>query len=170
MFYDIDELPKTFDRKNVHGMTLVELLYLSGYELWNNYFGFVTRYPVTGRGSTYSSTIRLETTTSSLYLKELEDDWETEKPHGAISYPDRSVPTFVESMAPHPSRLGGLGGDYDGDTGSLNAPMSQEALEENRNWIHSKNYWFDSDGNFKINPVNNVIKRATQALLKNPKG
>ncbi|HGB2018948.1 TPA: hypothetical protein ACIUH2_000021 [Salmonella enterica subsp. enterica serovar Wangata] len=170
VFYDIDELPKTFDRKKVHGMTLVELLYLSGYDLWNNYFGFVTRYPVTGRGSTYSSTIRLETTTSSLYLKELEDDWETEKPRGAISYPDRSVPTFVESMAPHPSRLGGLGGDYDGDTGSLNAPMSEEALEENRNWVHSKNYWFDSDGNFKINPVNNVIKRATQALLKNPKG
>ncbi|AFQ96705.1 putative DNA-directed RNA polymerase beta subunit [Erwinia phage vB_EamM_Stratton] len=166
VFYDIEELPEGFSRKLVRGISLAELLYLSGYDLWNDYFSFITRYPVTGRGSTYSSTIRLETTTSSLYLKELEDDWVTVKAKGATSFPDRNVPTFVESMAPHPSRLGGLGGDYDGDTGSANSPMSQEALEENRKWVNSKNYWFATDGSFKVQPVNNVIKRATQALLK----
>ncbi|EBW2509342.1 hypothetical protein DEI58_00075 [Salmonella enterica subsp. enterica serovar Enteritidis] len=166
IFYDIEDLPEGRDRKLVRGLSLAELLYLSGYDIWNDYFSFITRYPVTGRGSTYSSTIRLETTTSSLYLHELEDDWVTLKEKGAISFPDRTVKTFVESMAPHPSRLGGLGGDYDGDTGSANSPMSTEALEENRKWVSSKNYWFATDGSFKINPVNNVIKRTTAALLK----
>lgn len=166
VFYDIEDLPSNKDRKLVRGLSLAELLYLSGYDVWNDYFSFITRYPVTGRGSTYSSTIRLETTTSSLYLHELEDDWTTLKEKGAISFPDRNVKTFVESMAPHPSRLGGLSGDYDGDTGSANSPMSTEAIEENRKWVNSKNYWFATDGSFKIDPVNNVIKRATAALLK----
>lgn len=166
VFYDIGDLPEGRDKANVRGISLVELLYLSGYDLWNDYFGFVTRYPVTGRGSTYSSTIRLETTTSSLYLKELDDDWNDTKPKAAVSFPDRTVETFVESMAPHPSRLNGLGGDYDGDTGSFNAPMSDEALEENRKWQRSKNYWFATDGSFKYTPVNDVIGRAMASLLR----
>lgn len=166
VFYDITDLPANLDKKNVRGISLAELLYLSGYDLWNDYFSFVTRYPVAGRGSTYSSTIRLETTTSSLYLKELEDDWITVKEKGAVSFPDRTVETFVESMAPHPTRLAGLGGDYDGDTGSFNAPMSQEAVDENRKWLRSKNYWFATDGSFKVNPVNDVIARSMNALLR----
>lgn len=166
VFFDIEDLPENLDRKNVRGITLGELLYLSGYDLWNDYFMFVTRYPIIGRGSTYSSTIRLETTISSFYLHELEDDWTTTKKKGAISFPDRSVDSWVESMAPHPSRLKGLNGDYDGDTGSGNAPFSIEALEENRRWVNSKNYWFSTDGNFKISPINDVIERTVNALLQ----
>lgn len=166
VFFDIEDLPANLDRKNVRGISLGELLYLSGYDLWNNYFMFVTRYPIIGRGSTYSSTIRLETTVSSLYLHELNDDWETTKEKGAISFPDRNVPTWVESMAPHPSRLKGLNGDYDGDTGSGNVPFSQEALEENLRWVNSKNYWFTTNGKFKVAPVNDVIERAINSLLQ----
>lgn len=166
VFFDIEEMPKTFDRGLVRGLSLAELLYLSGYDLWNSYFSDITRYPVAGRGSTYASTIRLETTTSSLFLRELEDDWTTIKPKPAVSFPDRTVETFVESMAPHPSRLAGLGGDYDGDTGSANSAMSMEALEENRRWVNSKNYWFATDGSFKVSPVNDVIARSLNALLR----
>lgn len=166
VFYDIDELPAGFKRENVDGITLVELLYLSGYDLWNDYFTFVTRYPVAGRGSTYSSTIRLETTTPSAMKYELADDWETQKPKPAISFPIRGVDAFVESMAVHPSRLGGLGGDYDGDMTSSNAVMSEEALEENRAWVNSREYWFDTGGRFKMNPTNDVIDRTLAALLK----
>ncbi|ANZ50412.1 putative DNA-directed RNA polymerase beta subunit [Erwinia phage vB_EamM_Phobos] len=166
VFYDIDELPAGFKRENVDGITLVELLYLSGYDLWNDYFTFVTRYPVAGRGSTYSSTIRLETTTPSTMKYELADDWETQKPKPAISFPIRGVDAFVESMAVHPSRLGGLGGDYDGDMTSSNAVMSEEALEENRAWVNSREYWFDTGGRFKMNPTNDVIDRTLAALLK----
>ncbi|QQO90739.1 putative RNA polymerase III large subunit [Erwinia phage pEa_SNUABM_42] len=165
VFFDIDDLPEAFDRKNVRGISLGELLYLSGYDLWNDYFMFVTRYPIIGRGSTYSSTIRLETTISSLYIHELEDDWLTPKKKGAISFPDNRVATWVESMAPHPSRLKGLNGDYDGDMGSGNVPFSIEALEENRRWVNSKNYWFSTDGSFKVQPINDVIERSINALL-----
>lgn len=168
VFYDIDELPSDFKRENVSGITLVELLYLSGYDIWNDYFAFVTRYPVAGRGSTYSSTIRLETTTPSTMKTELDENWEPKSGKPAISFPLRHINDFVESMAVHPSRLGGLGGDYDGDMTSSNAIMSEEALEENRKWLDSREYWFDTSGRFKMSPTNDVIDRTLAALLKPP--
>ena len=168
VFYDIDELPSDFKRENVSGITLVELLYLSGYDIWNDYFAFVTRYPVAGRGSTYSSTIRLETTTPSTMKTELDENWEPKSGKPAISFPLRHINDFVESTAVHPSLLGGLGGDYDGDMTSSNAIMSEEALEENRKWLDSREYWFDTSGRFKMNPTNDVIDRTLAALLKPP--
>lgn len=170
VFYDIDELPKDMDKKYVSGITLAELLYLSGYDLWNDYFTFVTRYPVAGRGSTYSSTIRLETTAPSVVKYEINDGWSEykDKTRPALSFPRRDIVDFVESMAVHPSRLAGLGGDHDGDMTSSNAVFSEESLEENRKWMLSRNYWFDTNGRFKMTPTNDVTSRTFAALLKAP--
>ncbi len=171
VFYDIGELPEGMDKSKVTGLSLSELLYLSGYHVWNDYFLFVTRYPVTGQGSTYSSTIRLETTASSLVKYERGDGWEAvEDPsRAAISFPRKDIDEFVTSMAPHPTRINGLGADFDGDTSSGNAAMSQEALEENRKIMNSKHYWFNADGSMKITLTNDVIDRTMFALLKEPK-
>lgn len=170
IFYDIDELPSDMDRKYVSGITLAELLYLSGYDVWNDYFTFVTRYPVAGRGSTYSSTIRLETTSPATLKHEINDDWSDykDKTKPALSFPRRDITDFVESMAVHPSRLAGLGGDHDGDMTSSNAVFSEESLEENRKWVRSRNYWFDTNGRFKMTPTNDVTDRTFAALLKAP--
>lgn len=111
VFHDIGELPEGLDRKAVRGISYAELLYLSGYDSWNDYFTIVTRYPVTGQGSTYSSTIRLTTTATTSMKWELENDWETRKKKPATDYPDRTVDEFVTSMAPHPSNLLELGAD-----------------------------------------------------------
>jgi hypothetical protein len=111
VFHDIQEFPETLDRSKVSGITYAELLYLSGYDKWNDYFTMVTRYPVTGQGSTYSSTIRLTTTARTKMKWELDADWETRKTKPAIDFPDRTVTEFVTSMAPHPSNLVELGAD-----------------------------------------------------------
>lgn len=111
IFHDISELPENISRKHVSGLTYAELLYLSGYDIWNNYFTIVTRYPVTGQGSTYASTIRLTTTATTSMRWELDSDWETRKSKPAIDFPNRAVSEFVTSMAPHPSNLKELGAD-----------------------------------------------------------
>jgi len=111
IFYDINELPETLLKKHVSPITLTELLYLSGYSIWNDYFTMVTRYPVIGQGSTYSSTMRLTTTTSTTMVWELMDDWTTRKEKPAIDFPDRSIDEFITSMAVHPSHLKPLGAD-----------------------------------------------------------
>ena len=111
VFSDIRELPAGRDRKYVSPITMAELLYLSGHEKWNSYFTLVTRFPVTGQGSTYSSTIRLTTTVRSKMEWELDDDWHTRLPVPAIDFPLRDVEEFVSSMIPHTSNLKALGAD-----------------------------------------------------------
>ena len=169
VFYDIDDLPEGKSKDNVSPITLAELLYLSGYDVWDEYFARITRFPVAGRGSNYTATIRLETTTVSSLKRELGDDWSTLSEKAAKSFPDRNCNEFVEAMAPHPSRLVGLGGDYDGDTGSGNSVMSQEALEENRRWVNSRAYWFDASGQFKVQTTNAVISSVLRSMLRAPK-
>ena len=168
VFYDISELPDTFDKTKVSGITLAELLYLSGYDVWNDYFMFITRYPVTGQGSTYSSTIRLETTASTDVKYALGEGWDVNEVSAAISFPRRNVDEFVTSMAPNPTRINGMGADFDGDTASGNSVMSEEALAENRRILNSKHYWFNADGSMKITLTNAIIDRTVFALLKEP--
>lgn len=168
VFYDINELPEGFDRKHVAPITLAELLYLSGYDVWNEYFMFITRYPVAGTGSTYPSTIRIETTVDSDMVYELEDDWVTRKEKPAISYPKKSVDEFISAMAPNSTRIKGLQGDYDGDTGSGNSVYTKEALEELRLSVTKRTYWVDVNDKIKLDILDPIAERTFQVLMADP--
>lgn len=169
VFFDISELPEGFDKKYVKPMTYCELLYLSGYDKWNNYYGLVTRYPVTGSGSTYSSTIRLVTTVQSSMVYELDEMWNGTLPKPATAFPNRNVEEFVTSMAPNPTRINGLGADFDGDTASFEGIYTDESLEENRRMINSAAYWVTPDGSLKVDVANDIQERTLHNLLADPK-
>ena len=114
IFGDIDELPEHLDKADVHPITLVELLYLSGYRRWSTLVNYSTRYPITGNGSIYPSFVYCKTTATSVSRRELGFDW---KPLGeeftAYEFPVLEGKTvYIDSMSPHPSRLLLLGGDY----------------------------------------------------------
>lgn len=168
VFYDINELPDDKQRKHVSPITYTELLYLSGYDRWNDYFTVVTRYPVAGDGSTYSSTIRLTTTIRTSMVYELEDDWSTRKTKPAIDFPDRNVDEFVTSMALHPTRLKGLTADFDGDTSSGDSVYTDDALEENRKMKQKASFWVASDGNLTVDVNVDTIERTVYNLLADP--
>lgn len=113
IFGDIDELPDELDKNNVYPLTLVELIYLSGYRRWNTLVAYGTRYPITGNGSIYPSYVYAKTTVKSLARRELGYDW---KPLGeeytAYEFPVIEQKTlYIDAMSPHPSRLLLLGGD-----------------------------------------------------------
>lgn len=170
VFYDIADLPDGFDRQYVHPMTLAELLYLSGYRRWNSYFWSTTRYPVAGDDSIYSSRIYLKTTTVGQIRKELGDDWQ---PLGdeyiAYEYPDSNSNAWVNTQNPHSSRLKGMQADFDGDTGSGTALMTDEALEENRRYLGTKRAWVSADGKMrasaKYDTVELVVHNLTRQLV-----
>lgn len=168
VLFNISELPDGYDRKFIKPLTYCELLYLSGHEKWNKYFGILTRYPVLGAGSTYSSTIRLVTTTRNTMVYELNDEWQR-NPIPAIAFPDRSINELVTSMAPNPSRIKGLTADFDGDTSSFEGIYTDESLEENTNMMSKVQYWIDSKGNLKVDVNNDVIERTLHNLLADPK-
>lgn len=113
VFYDIRELPPGFDRKHVHPISLIELVYLSGYRLWHKRFADVVRYPITGDESTYPSRIYVKTTSKGEVRRELDSRWLVDEDPEAVAleFPIRTLNTFMDSQAPHPTRLAGMGAD-----------------------------------------------------------
>ncbi len=112
VFHDIRELPEGLDRKHVRPINLVELIYLSGYKVWNNYVAFVTRYPITGVGSCYPSTMYVKTTMVGERRLELGEDWEVaDETVAALEFPTYEPLAYLDSQVIPSSRLAGLGAD-----------------------------------------------------------
>ncbi len=143
---DIDEVPDDRDKSHVSPITLCELFYASIYHVANKYPGFVTRYPITGIGSIYPSYSYVKTTNKSEVRHELGDDWivDTEKP-AAKEFPLRSS-SFMNSLIPHSSRIGGLGADFDGDTCSYTVVYSDTAMRELKDFFNDKRAYLDTSG------------------------
>lgn len=112
IFGGIAELPNNLSRKHVHPMTYAELLYLSGYQRWNDLYMLVVRYPITGMGSVYQTKAYVCTTIKSSVQQELDENWQPIEDAYALEFPtNEREAEFMESLAVHPSRLGLLGGD-----------------------------------------------------------
>jgi hypothetical protein len=110
--YDIEELPPEMDRKYVSPINLCQLLYLSGYKIWNDYVGFVARYPITGIGSCYPTTVYVKTTMVGEMRYELGDDWQRlGDDHLALEFPVFEPLAYLDSQVIPSSRLVGLGAD-----------------------------------------------------------
>ncbi|QVD49074.1 hypothetical protein LUCX_4 [Xanthomonas phage vB_XciM_LucasX] len=113
LFSDIDELPEGADRKDVRPVNLMELLYLSGYKIWNDQVGTVTRYPVTNVGSCYPTTVYVKTTVVGEMRRELGDDWQPlpGDEHLAPEFPTYQPLAYQDSLVIPSTRLAGLGAD-----------------------------------------------------------
>lgn len=106
----IEELPANRDPKDVHPMTLTELMYLSVYRKANTFPIFVTRYPVTGVGSIYPSRVYLRPTLKTEQRVRLDENWEPmSDDNSALEFPVAGA--HLNTLVPHPSRIRGLGAD-----------------------------------------------------------
>jgi len=148
LLQDIDDLPATRSRKDVHPLTFCELLYCSVYNHLQGLPLFITRYPVTGVGSVVTGRAYVKTTTRAETRRELDFNWEPmDDTHIAREFPIRNTP-FVNSVSPHSSRLAGLGADFDGDTVSANCTYSEESIAELNNHLKTKKAYVGTDGRF----------------------
>lgn len=154
IFGDITELPEGLSKDNVHPLTLTHLMYLSGWDRWNELISMNTRYPVAGLGSTYTTYVYCRTTIVASQKWPRGFDWEIDRStDGALEFPisDRDAP-FVDSMIPHTSYLDGLTADFDGDTMSSIIIVIQKAIDENRKAFHERKYWVGITGDLNITP------------------
>lgn len=167
LFGDIDELPDGFNKANVKPITYIELFYLSYFDKWNTTPGFVTRYPITGTGSIYPSIAYLKTTETTYDLEELGEDWQ---PTGrrAISYPNLTNPTYVDSIGTAQSRIGGLGADFDGDTASFNAVYTKDAVKEINDYLNSPAAYLSSKDGLVNSPTIDPVKRVIKNMTGDP--
>lgn len=111
--YDINDVPEHIDRGKIKPMTYAEMFYLIAYKKWYEFYGLVTRYPVTGIDSIYPAKIYLKTTAVGSPKYELQDDWTLvkDKEYLALEYPRKDVSLFHDTMSPATPRLTGLGAD-----------------------------------------------------------
>lgn len=168
VIYDIDDVPEGRDRKDVYPITFTEMFYIAGYLHWNTIPIDVTRYPVTGEGSIYTSYAHVKTTVNSEVRYELDNEWNIIPEHKALEYPVMDHPEYIDSLIPHPSRLAGLGGDFDGDTTSANAILSDEAVAEAFKHLHSVRAYVRPDGSFTNSAAVDTVERVLYNLTGDP--
>lgn len=150
-----DELPEGRDPKDLHPVTYAELLYMSVYKDSADIPCFVTRYPVAGYGSIYPSYVYLKTTVKARVLTELDDNWEP-LPYKAIEFPVQHE-QFYNSVSPHVSHIKRLGADFDGDTVSFTCVLTEEAKEEVKKTLNSRNYYVGVNGKMSFSASNDVV-------------
>jgi hypothetical protein len=152
---DIDELPEDADRKALTPITYCELLYLSVFMGSDEIPCLVTRYPVTGYGSVYPSYVYLKTTIRAESRELLDDNWQ---PTGQVAheFPIQGE-QYYNAMSPSPAHLGRLGADHDGDLCSLTALLTDDAKEEIKTVLNSRNYYVGVNGKMAFSANNDVI-------------
>lgn len=147
-FNDINELPDDFNKENVHPISWGELYYHALYEEFDDIYSVITRYPVTGLGSTYVSGIYVKTTIAGLTLQPLNNDWQIDEDKKiCYEWPDTDVRLpWIDTLSPSSTRLKLLGADFDGDTCSGIFLYSHEARKECRDFLNSKDSLLGPDG------------------------
>lgn len=167
VFDSIDELPKGFDPKLVHPISLIELIYLAGYSKIPKRFATITRYPMNSEDSIYPTRLYCKTTSTGLVLRELGDDWKPMEGNDylAVEFPNRKINIFHDSLSPHGSRLLNLNADHDGDTSNLVCLQSEDSTEEVRRYLKTRNGWINQAGQLRApmdyDTVDLVIRNLT---------
>lgn len=153
---DINDIPKERDKKDVHPITYAELFYLSVFQIAPSIPGTITRYPITGYGSIYPSYNYLKSTVKGLVKHELNDQWQLSG-ITAPEYPNYND-YFYDSLSPSSNHIRRLGADYDGDTCTLTCYISEEAKDEFKKLMNSKDYYVAVDGSIAFSSNNDIIE------------
>lgn len=167
LFHDIKNLPSHLDKKDVHPLKFVELLYCSLYHISRKYPALVTRYPITGHGSIYPSLVYLKPTIHSEIRYPLNENWEFDeyKPP-AYNFPIGEI--YYNALSPHPSKLAKMGADFDGDTCSFNVLYSDESIQEIDNLFNSKTFYIGTDGKISFSVNVDTVKYLMKTLTGDP--
>lgn len=160
IYFPNDDIDNT---KGLRPITYMELFYLTIYDVKAIYPALLTRYPVTGIGSTYLTNIFVKTTVVDREVT-VTMEGVSKKIYG---YPLLKEKPF-NSISPHYTRLGRLGADHDGDMVSLNFLLLDDVLEERDELLNSLKYYISPDSQMTysvaIDPVNLVMQHMTDTL------
>lgn len=160
LLHSLDDIPadRMDDKDYVYPITYGELFFA----LCNRYIGEcpadITRYPIAGADSIYPSYNYLMSTANALRMVELDEEW-NETIHVTSQFPNTDVNIWFDTLGPHSTRITGMGGDYDGDTGNDNVNMSEEAKEDTKKYLNSLTAHIDVDGRMIASPLVDPIKR-----------
>lgn len=161
ILYDIDEVENYpwMDKRHVHPITWVEMIYLMGYKEWNTFPMVSSRYPITGSGSIYPSYVYVKTTVLSETRWNVDNDGNKILADVAIVYPILKNPTFIDSEAVSPSRLEGMGADFDGDMISGIVLYTEDSKKEINKYLNTAAAYIRPNDGLLNSPYTDPIDR-----------
>jgi hypothetical protein len=143
----LEDLHECYEPTKLRPITYIEFFYITGYFATMHKNAELCRYPAEKLGNVMPCRIHLMSTTPSRTVKlQL---FENQDPLELPEYPAMNV-KFVDSIQVHSSMEPGLGADHDGDTGSLNMILSDEANEEVDKYCNSPGRWINTAGGGQI--------------------
>lgn len=170
LFRNIDDVETilgfTPNAQNIRPLTWAEAFYLTAELAAEGRHIFITRYPIIGDGSTYPTKIHLVSTEPGRVVQ-FHDLLSNTLSRTFANYPILGNP-YIDSLIVHAGRLGGLGGDYDGDTVSANFIMSQEANNEVRNYLGRLASYIDVTKSFVTGGKTDILELMIENLTKDP--
>ena len=114
----IDDLkkswPRPFIKSKLRPITYAEMFYLIAETISTDKHGIVTRYPVIEQGSSYPAKIHVVSTSPSRYV-DLIDLLSGDMSRIPLKQYPVIGASFMDAMMVHPSKMGGMGADHDGD-------------------------------------------------------
>lgn len=161
ILYDIDDVDNYpwMDKKHVYPITWVEMIYLMGYKEWNTFPMVTSRYPISGSGSIYPSYTYVKTTVLTESRWGVDNDGNKIDEDRAIVYPILDNPTFIDSEAVSPSRLEGMGADFDGDMISGIILYSEDSKKEIETYLNTAAAYIRPNDGLLNSPYTDPIDR-----------
>lgn len=154
---DTNNVPEGAKLATARPITYAELAYIAIAGTVEEARCVVTRYPITGVGSIYPSRVYLKTTVLGKELTCYLDDYVIDLPEFPVE-----GQKFFNSISVSQSKLGVLGGDYDGDVVSFSLLQTEESKIEIDKRLTSKDFYISTDGSlmYSINtiPLDLVVK------------
>lgn len=136
----------------IRPITYAEMFYIAIIDCIEKFPCQVTRFPITGVGSIYPAWPYVKTTIKSREVR-------VNVGHNtfmAKSYPLPGT-NYLRSQSVHYSHLKLLGGDHDGDTLTLTIIFTDEAIEEVKRTLASKDFYINQLGKFNYSVSNDVL-------------
>lgn len=147
----IEDLERSWPRKvnkdNLRPITYIEVFYLIAEMISYGKHVMITRYPVLEQGSTYVGKIHVVSTTPSRKVEVIDLLAPDVPPSTMRQYPVIGA-SYMDAAMVHPSKLGGLGGDHDGDKVSIEYIMTSDANEECAEYLRSPRSVISTDMRF----------------------
>lgn len=147
----IDDLqarwPRLVDKSRLRPLTYIEMFYLITEAVSKNKHVIVTRYPVIEQGSSYVAIPHIVSTTPSRKVTFYDLLSPYDVTYTLKQYPVLNAP-FMDAAMVHPSKLGGLGGDHDGDKCSLEYIWTADANKECSDYLNKTRSVINTDLRF----------------------
>lgn len=138
---------KVFNTQYLRPLTYMEMFYVAAYKSVNltqpPKHVTATRYPILNVFGIIPTRVNIQTTepNRTVHLRHASEPIDVVLPR----YPILNA-ISQDSMSPHPSTLGGYGGDFDGDTMSMISVLSDEANQEIENFFQVPFSMINSNG------------------------